>query len=345
MPLAPFDLLPDELVLAIVELVARDPEDAARSRAANVRRICLVARRFRRLAQPGLWRDVCLESGPRLGAFEQNTPQGLADVVRMVELIAHRHGLEEAALQRLLRMVPSVEQVKVACLCMTAGDVKVFEETRNLTRLAFLDSSGGLSATTPFRLPHLQRFDYWADDDLPPRVFRSLSPSSVPALRVLVLEGVEPDLADAFDPMLLPQLEFIQADWAFAARFEEVARPRSRVVVLAGMAVCELMDASILPAPLGDARIRHLSIFQFGVTDVMKLMDLTLDRCTSLETLSLSREVQTASAPGEVVQVERLVKCASDRHIKIIWNDTRMEHCFDEAFYEYAKKLRARAEV
>ena len=154
-----------------------------------------------------------------------------------------------------------------------------------------------------------------------------------------------PGAVDTLDPSLLPQLEFIEAEWAFAARFEAVARPRSRVVVLARMGVCDIMDAPVLPAPLRDARIRHLSIFQIGVTDVMKFMDFTLDRCTSLETLSLSREVQTASAPGEVFQVERLVKYASDRHIKIIWNDTWMEHCFDEAFYEYAKELRARGEV
>ncbi|GAA6047172.1 hypothetical protein JCM3770_006934 [Rhodotorula araucariae] len=331
MPHAPFDLLPDELVFHIVDLlepVANGPEWPSRY---SLGPICLVSRRFCRLVQPLLWRKVVVKAGPKMATFTRKTPQRLAAAVRNIVILATAgHHLAQPPLKRLLRTLPHVEEVEV----FGSADIEmdVFEHAHNLKRLA---GPAGLRATQPFLLPHLENIT------VPPSsaILRHLTSTTVPALRVVIFDTVNfgPSNAVEFDMSILPQLEYLQANWPSAARFEDVYRPRSSAVVLARFTYWDLFYSHIPPA-IG--QLRHVSLGQLdyprshnGIGDT--LLDM-LERCHGLKTLTL---------PRDFVEVEKLLKYASVRGVKIVWSDTRHEPRLDGAFYEYAKELRARGEV
>ncbi|BGP44756.1 hypothetical protein JCM10450v2_000570 [Rhodotorula kratochvilovae] len=359
----PLGLLPDELLLPILEEVASledvagDPEAVRFARRRDLRRFCLVSRRFRRLAQPILWQNVVVKAGPVLNTFLQHAPHKLASTMRTLSFVVPPRStrktrdllyrFEPKPFVQLLRKLTKVEEIEVVCLRPADVAYKLLEAAPNLKKLAIFRPGGMFQGTAPpFFLPRLEHLEIRADWRMPKEVLKNLTSASVPSLRVVVLDKVRSMHADFLHPTLLAQLELLQANWQYARAFEELGRRGSRVVVLATIALDELVDAEEwLFTRLFSERIRHLSLSEFDTARIKDSVDVAfkiLAQYPNLATLSIPSITATSAQRDEY---QRLVQYAVEHDIKIIWNELAEEYDFDEAFYEYAKELRARGEV
>ncbi|BGP36681.1 hypothetical protein JCM10449v2_000582 [Rhodotorula kratochvilovae] len=355
----PFDLLPDELVLAIVIHIAHDPEVKLYPRLDSLQRICLVSRRFRRLTQPVLWENVRVEAGPALEAFMDHAQPTLASSTRRLYFEVkrrrtgrryyaynHLYRFKPEPFARLLRMLPNVEELEVLCLQPTNLSYKLLEAAPNLKKFK-ISFPKGMATAAPFLLPHLKHLELLGHWTLPEEALNNLTPACVPSLRVVMLASIRPLHTHRLHPTLLAQLELLQVNWQYARAFEEFGRRGSRVIVLATVALDQLlheMERWSLPDVSCD-QVRHLGLSDVNIGRIKDSVDIALSvlaQYSNLATLSIPRITATSAQRDEY---QRLVQYAVEHDIKIIWNELAEEYDFDEAFYEYAKELRARGEV
>ncbi|GAA5994529.1 uncharacterized protein JCM10292_002116 [Rhodotorula paludigena] len=212
------DLLPDELVLRILEEVAPPAYSpkAYSARQNALLSLCSVSRRMRALAQPLLWRFVRVHERSRLDSLAQ--PERLRRCARTYHVSPEgiwsgQKGwftLQEGV--EALSLLPEVTELRLDSLEQQIN-LKSLQDYTGLRSLSLVCAD--IDDSDPVFLHNLEAL-HLEDVRLDPDLLATwLSPTYLPSLKALYLSDLRENIEDApffptLSPAILSQLDFVQ---------------------------------------------------------------------------------------------------------------------------------------
>ncbi|BGP39345.1 hypothetical protein JCM10449v2_003283 [Rhodotorula kratochvilovae] len=351
------DTLPDEVILLVLEHLAPKPLVLSGYfyDQITLRALCLASRRYRRLAQPVLWRNVAFTDSTRYGKFVRlKGVDALRDHVRylVVQPVRrweddHDHVIDPAKFYAILPLHPNLAGLRLYGSNLfrrrDCFDLESLRANHHLRRLSLID----LDCAGAANLPQLEQLhlDYVAIE--PAELTSWLDSAYLPRLVALHLGMLyEPSVGYHYipsPPPFLAQLEIFQAPDAQTVDAAEFASPPVPPVAL--LSSCPWAD---LP--------RHVLIVSEGEDDFDPIPDFLHNQASQLDTAAPLRprepsslwlphfvRVAASKSPEAQRALDTLGEACARAGRRLMWWEGELAEgeLVSHEFWQYARELKA----